>query len=541
MEPVYLSETVARDVAHLLHSTLPRDGLTAFDLLQLPESADAATFSPAAEQLARKLAALRARYEQEGRADFVARVKPIEAVVAQVAASLTSDEQLDVYREALSQERLRRYRAVVDPLLTRGRKPTDEERQHYRSVATELRLDTKVADAVVQELAGVRVTDTKYTRLGLVEVAADPAWPTAFDLLELSEEVSDRQLIAAQQASQRQKLEPLLKSPNMNDQRLARQLVEEVDAAAAALSDPAQRQALVRDAQNQRLARLREEVRLAPQPIREDQVVRLLDVGESLRLPENQVRAEITAQTGFGDYLALLGADRPPRLGNVPALSFTVTSALSIAQTTQELRLPNAGGGILEGRLVSRSPWIRVETPQFETSDVATATIRIDAGQLRPGLTTTGLVQVSSNGGEQLVNVQARLVDLGVARTTGDRLGALLAYATAFTGFGPLLVLFIGERRSSYVAAQAAQASVLGWLLMLISCVGVMFSSCCGIKSLGSVGDVLFWVIIGTSVLLAILSAIGLRIRVPYLWDYALKFVRVKDDSGPTTMRAGSR
>lgn len=529
MDEAYLSPPVASDVSKLFQITIPRDGLTAYDVLGLPENADDAALATAIDQRQQLLARCADDYQRRGDGDSCARIGHLQSVLTNLTRSLASGGARKAYDRLLEQTRKRRFQQAVTPLLVPGREPTPDENEHLLCMADDFRLERQSAGQFVLQLLGLNRSGNEYSRLGVVKFANDPTWPTWYDLLLLAEDIADPGTIRAQHSKQMAKVEKIKQSPEQDDKRLARSLEERFNEAVATLLDATRRRAYLKDLHEKRVQKFREEVVLyVPRGSFPDvdTVLQLIDLGQALRMPEDLVRDEIKKLTGFSDFMGLIAERKRPLLGLQGTLAFHVDDPVDEKQLCQEFTMNNDGADTLKGTVRSTEDWITVTPSVLETAGSQTFTVRIDPDQLKPGIPSVASIEVSSNGGMRAVTVSAMLADTGTTSDTKEKVPAAIAYAAGgFTlGIVPIVIFFMYERKSVYVATQAAQASVLYVANGIAFFALTLFGGLCFCLS----GPIMFLNIamMFSGLLLCIPAALGQRLRLPYVFDYAQRFLR---------------
>jgi len=531
MKEPYLSRPLARDVCNLFKLKAPRDGVTAYDCLGLPEDADEAAIKQHVDQRTEGLRRSEDEYRTRGDNDTAAGVKHLVEVFTSLASTFASAATRQEYDRNLEDARLRKFQQAVTPLLTPGREPTPEEDERILAVAVDYRLDKKRARQFILELLGVDRSGNEYARLGVTRFGSDPTWPTSFDLLLLSEDVTDRALIQAQRQAQMSKIEKLRQSPDQDEKRLARTLEERLDEAAAVLADDQQRQAYLKELHAQRIGKFQEEIQLyVPHGTRPeiDTLLQLIDLGQALRIPEDLVRREITKLTGFSDFMSLIAERKRPLLGSPDGLSFHVTDPDNPQQLTQTLAVNNDGADRLKGELRSNEDWIRVTPQTLDTTGSQVVSVSIDPSHLKPGIPSAGTVEVNSNGGIRRITITAILEDTGIATNRRDKVAAALTYALGGYSIGivPIAMFFYYEKRSTYVATQAAQSGVINVAATLVAFCSALFAEVCLLRLVAKPLLYASIAVLIASFFLFIPAAMGKRLRLPYVYPYTQRFIR---------------
>ena len=531
MDQAYLSPPIARDVCKLFKTNAPQDGVTAYDCFGVPESADDTAIKKSIADRTQLLGSYEEEYRQRGDNNSALRVNHLRGVFSLVATAFSSPDARQKYDKLVTDARLKKFQQAVTPLLTPGREPTPDENERLLRVADDFRLEKQKAGQFILELLGVTRAGNEYARLGVIRFANDPTWPTHFDLLLLSEDTRDQGLIRAQRDTQMAKVQKLKQSPEQDDKRVARTIEERIGEAVAVLVDDGRRQSYLNEIHNRRVQKFREEVVLyVPRGARPDidTVLQLIDLGQGLRMPEEHVRDEIKRLTGFSEFMSLIAERKRPLLGSPDSVSFHINHPQNDQELTQTIVISNDGAGQLSGTVRSTESWITVTPETIDTVASQTLTIRIDPSHLKPSIPSAATVEINSNGGIRRITITAMLADTGVTSVRSDKIAAAIAYAAgSFTiGIAPVIMFFHYEKRSAYVAAQAAQSSVLSVAAGLVLMCSSIFNDVCLLRLVARPVMYLAGAVLVGSFFLCIPAGMGKRIQLPYVYDYTQRFLR---------------
>ncbi len=526
MNETYLTSMQASAAAQWLKARGGKDGMTWLDLMGVSEA------EASSDRLDALTKAQAATLEDIGRR-FAAAAQPQYAEMAlQLAASLraagtflANPDQRQQYQRTLAETRQALYERVVAPTIVPGKRLSEPETHSYLSLARDYRLSIVDSKRILNRLAGLEAAEGKYGSFGVVQAPGDPAGTTCFDMLGLDESICDTRLIKAQvDAQTRRAREAEQKFPEQETKRKAREFADEVRQAGETLLSPQSRAAYLQQIRGVRSDKFREEIRLAHpkgQAIKPDLIVRLMAIGKRMRLRDLEIRQVVTEQTGFADYMSLLGERTTPMLGYLEGLRFDIGSgkAQPGAQPDRKtILIRNDGAGVLQGSLTSKCDWIRCQPDGFESSSGTEVEVIINPASLPRGVPVAGQVLVETNGGSQTLSVEA-IVGAGdqPADTKERILGA--AICLLGTGFFPIgmAAVFFFEKRSRFLTRQGAYSSILGVLFAGSSILGGFG---CILAPLKFVAQLLM--VVGGG--LAVLSLIGKSFRVPILSDLADRF-----------------
>ncbi|MBU0641083.1 MAG: hypothetical protein KKB50_19665 [Planctomycetes bacterium] len=515
------------------------DGITWFDLLAIPERAPVADVPRCVEERRRQIEQLSARAQAQGRDDYATVIGQLRAAVDAAGLTLGEASRRDEYLAALRAARRSRFEKTIAPSIVAGRKPDGAQLEALLKTAGQLRLPESEARRVIDQLAGLEAADnpavdfgtlraSDLAAYGVLRVADDRAWPTYFDVLQIDEATESAQLIQSQANSQsRRAQEREAKFTEMTQKRKAREFIELVKMAEETLLSPERRSAHLREIQEKRRKRLQEEVRLAVggDGVSADAVIRLLVSAQRMRLPDVQARQVITAETGFADYFGLVGERRSAVLNCVGTMEFKIERPDDPKACSRPLTIRNDGGATLECNIRSAVDWISVEPRSKHIARSESVTVTVDAGKLPRGVPTTGQVQVDSNGGSRIVTVEATVAGGRHPSTTAERVWGGIAFLAAATLIGPVVLAIVFQRRSRYVAFQAAQSAVLGaafWASELLEVIGNFL---CLAKLVEIPVMILSCAILIVAAACAIASFCGRGIWLPVVADRATKFL----------------
>ena len=510
-----------------------KDGLTLFDLLGLQEDdVDATTVKRQVTVRMARLREVEQAAAKASRSNYVRVAKELASTIQSAAGRLMDAEELGRYRQSLAKTRQRMFERTIAPAVSAGRQPSAQEMAAFMDVARQYRVDTSEAKRLIHRLTGIKTQKDRYTSYGVLSVAEDPASPTYFDLLCLDETVANEALIRSQVEAQTKRAEEVAaKFTEMDRKREAREFIDKTLAKVAeTLLSRTARDTYKKEIMNLRRKKFQDAVRLAfgpGQAVDADHVIRLLSEAQKMRLSEDAARQVITEVTGFADYMSLLGKRQAPLLGHISPLKFDIRSPEDIRACKQTLLIRNQGGGELKGSVSSASSWILVEPVHIRTRGTQRLTLQVDAQRLPRGIPTAGQVHIETNGGSQIVCVEAILAGGELPETTKERVWGGLVYlmsvATVF--IGPMVCVFVFQKKSRYLTNQAAQASVLGVFFLGYLVIGVLASAflpCFFPESLYEVGLI---VIPGIAGVCALLTFAGKKVKIPIVSDYAERFV----------------
>jgi uncharacterized membrane protein len=508
-----------------------KDGIHWFDLLGIAEGDVAPdTVQEAANTRLARLQGVEQQARSSGREDYVSLAGQLAAAVRAAAEALGDPAQRSAYREALLDARRRLFERIVAPAVVPGRRLDPPEMTAFVETAQEHRLDASEAKRIVGRLSGVGAAEGRYASFGVLYVTDDPAQENHFDLLGLDESSGNERLIRSQMEGQLKRAkEAEQKFPDQDRKRAAREFAAKVEEAGRVLLAPATRAGYLQQVRGLRQAKFREEVQLLyrpGQPVSAETVIRLMSLGRRLRLSETDTRQVITEVTGFADYMSLLGERKTPLLGHVDSLKLDIRSPADLQATTAKISIRNEGAGTLEGVLRSTSDWVEVTPQEFATQTAQEVTVTIAASRMPKGVPTAIQLMVESNGGSQVVTIEAQVGAGDRPVDTTERIISGLIYLSTSTLVIPFVCVFVFQKKSRFLAFQAAQATVLGVFLFGFAIgAAVLGEMCC----LQSVLEVPMMIVsfgsIATAFVSAILCFLGKGVRLPIVADYAERFV----------------
>jgi hypothetical protein len=479
------------------------------------------------------------------RQDYVDLASQLANDIRSAAATVRDQDRRNGYLEALTDARRSLFERAISPAVAPGKPPTQQEMASYPSVAADHRLPEGEAKKIINRLTGIEVTENPYATYGVLRAAEDPAWPTEFDLLCLDESVSDERLIRSQMDAQvRRAREVEQKFPEPDRKRQARAFAEKVQAAAATLLAPPERQRCLKRIAQTRGAKFAEEVPLYCQPgrpVRPDAVIGLLATARRMRGSDTLARQVITQETGFADYMSLLSQRKTPVLGYVAGLKVDLPADADEEAATRRVTIRNEGGGVLQGGARPTCDWITVQPQRIRTDGIQELTVQLDTSRLPRGVPTAGQISVDTNGGSQSIAVEALLGGGDAAADPLERFFGALIYLFG-TAVVPLAMVcvFVCQNRSRYLTLQAAQASVLGTVLGGTVIAGkVAMGFCCLLKFLETPIDLCMYAVMLVGLVCAVLSLLGKPIRIPIVISYAEKFAYQFGEEGPVPQVAG--
>ena len=505
-----------------------KDGLTLFDLLGLQE--DHNVSASVEKSLAARTARLRQVQQvaqKNSRSDYLEIARQLTATLQGGARTLHDPAQCAAYRAELAEARGEMFARVVESVLGAGRSPSEPELAQLLQEAQQYRLAEEQAKKIINDLAGVGQGENKYATFGILRVNGDPAWPTYFDLLLLDESVTSENVVRSQAIAQTRRAdEAEAKHTEMDRKRLAVEYREKVAQASNALLSKETRASYLRQITEHRRKEFSQKAQIArgaDSKTIADVVIRLLSEAARMRLAEDAARAVITEVTGFADYMSLLGERKTPLLGRISTLRFEVSTAANVRACEQTLVVRNQGAGALTGSASSTCDWLTVEPVAFKTTAIQRFAVRIDGWSLPSGVETAGHIKIETNGGSQIVSVEAVVGGGEVPSSTRECLIAcgvyLLSLVTTF--LGPMICVLVFEKKSRYLTMQAAQATVLGVVALNL----MVFGGLLGIVCLGWIPLIGLMVIYGTALVCAILALLGKAVKVPVVCEYAMKFI----------------
>jgi hypothetical protein len=258
-------------------------------------------------------------------------------------------------------------------------------------------------------------------------VADDPAHENHFDLLCIDESVTNPSLIRAQKEVQlKRSRETGEKSTRMEVKRAAQEFAAKVEEAGRVLLSPADRGAYLQQIRGLRRAKFREQLASmyrSGDTVKPDAIVRLLAAGRRMRLSESDTRQTITDVTGFSDYMSLLSDRKTPVLGTLEPLKFDLRSPSETDACRAVLCVRNEGAETLTGTAVTMADWISISPQEFQTASEQPLTIEVRPGRLPRGIPTAGQISIESNGGSQIVAIEAFMAAaIGPATSTSGLL-----------------------------------------------------------------------------------------------------------------------
>lgn len=230
---------------------------------------------------------------------------------------------------------------------------------------------------------------------------------------------------------------------------------------------------------------------LSDKVLTSEEEVRIGTIAATLQIP-------ITAlQRTLGEELRRTGATRAAAPRGVPQLEvlktrFAFPDVRVGSSVSDEFAISNAGGGTLQGSVVSNRPWLKLGQtsidPTRHRQDIGFA---IDTSALPLGFKDTGAIEVRSSGGTSSVQVSlsVEIPDIAISRLrnsatwVGLLVGGLLGYvlyalvpmlglkqlSASIAGFAAMLVVIIVSARRGGFYGGCGGFVVMGMLLSILA------------------------------------------------------------------------
>jgi curved DNA-binding protein CbpA/uncharacterized membrane protein len=527
MIDLYITGVQGAAAVKWLQLAKPVDGVSLSDLLGVSENAPDPSLPAKTNARLQRLQAIESQAAGTSQTEYVAIAKSLQQLVRSAAEILGDPKRRQEYLQSLLEARKAQYQQAIQSRVQPGRPLLQPETEALLAVADQYRLDRGEAKRIITRLIGGG--DNPYSAFGVLTAPEDPVGCTCFDILCLNESITDEKLIRAQIDRQTQLAhEKESKTTEQDRKRQAREYAQKVQEAQAVLLSADKRQNYLRQINAKRQAKFREEVKIshAGGAVSHDVIIRLLATARRLRLRDADARQTITEVTGFADYMSLLGERKSPALGQIDAIKFDVRDPQQAEQLAATMVIRNDGTGVLSGRITTGTAWLQAEPGSFRTQSSQSVKVTLNPEKLPRGVPVAGQLMVDSNGGTQIVMVEAVLGAGELPDSNRERVIGGLIYLLGMpcTFVLPMVMVFVYQAKSRFLTSQAAQAAVLDVILLAVLLGYWLLVLGIGLKLLSVPVYALMIGIVAANVACAVAVFSGKQLKIPVAADYAKRF-----------------